>query len=59
MDFTFVLHLIFVSLSAMRLQMDELACFVPGMLALGSVGNDDDQSKKYLSLAEEVVFISF
>lgn len=34
--------------------MDELACFAPGMIALGSSGYPPDESKKFLSLAEEV-----
>lgn len=34
--------------------MDELACFAPGMIALGSSGYDPEDSKKYLTLAEEV-----
>lgn len=34
--------------------MDELACFAPGMLALGSTGYEPDEAKKILSLAEEV-----
>ncbi|CAN1139590.1 Mannosyl-oligosaccharide 1,2-alpha-mannosidase MNS1 [Linum perenne] len=34
-------------------KMDELACFAPGMLALGSAGYEPDESKKFLSLAEE------
>lgn len=38
-------------------QMDELACFAPGMLALGSSGYDTDESQKFLSLAEEVFII--
>lgn len=35
-------------------QMDELACFVPGMLALGSSTSGPGEAEKYLSLAEEV-----
>lgn len=34
--------------------MDELACFAPGMIALGSSGYAPEEAKKYLSLAEEV-----
>lgn len=34
--------------------MDELACFAPGMLALGSSGYGPDDSQKFLTLAEEV-----
>jgi len=36
------------------MQMDELACFVPGMLALGSSGFGSGDSEKFFSLAEEV-----
>lgn len=36
------------------MQMDELACFAPGMLALGSTGYGPDEAEKFLSLAEEV-----
>lgn len=36
--------------------MDELACFAPGMLALGSFGYEPDKAGKFLSLAEEVIF---
>ncbi|KAE8685641.1 Mannosyl-oligosaccharide 1,2-alpha-mannosidase MNS2 [Hibiscus syriacus] len=35
-------------------KMDELACFAPGMLALGSSGYGPDEEKKILSLAEEL-----
>jgi mannosyl-oligosaccharide alpha-1,2-mannosidase len=38
--------------------MDELACFAPGMLALGSSGYGPDDSQKFMSLAEEVCFNS-
>jgi len=39
--------------------MDERACFPPGMIALGSFGyTTDDESQKFLSLAEEVYFDS-
>ncbi|PON53193.1 Glycoside hydrolase [Parasponia andersonii] len=34
-------------------KMDELACFAPGMLALGSSGYGREESQKILSLAEE------
>ena len=34
--------------------MDELACFAPGMIALGSLGYGPEESQKFLSLAEEV-----
>ena len=36
------------------LQMDELACFAPGMIALGASGYGPEDSLKFLSLAEEV-----
>ena len=36
------------------IQMDELACFAPGMLALGASGYGPDEEKKFLTLAEEV-----
>ncbi|KAJ1429223.1 Six-hairpin glycosidase-like superfamily [Sesbania bispinosa] len=39
--------------STEHLQMDELACFAPGMLALGSSGYGPEDSQKFLSLAEE------
>ena len=35
--------------------MDELACFAPGMLALGSKGYGPGEAEKVLSLAEEVL----
>ena len=35
-------------------QMDELACFTPGMIALGASGYGLEDSRKFLSLAEEV-----
>lgn len=37
--------------------MDELACFVPGMLALGSSNYGPDEANKFLSLAEEVILV--
>ncbi|KAJ6758920.1 ALPHA-12-MANNOSIDASE [Salix koriyanagi] len=36
-------------------KMDELACFAPGMLALGSKGYGPGDAEKVLSLAEEVL----
>ena len=39
--------------------MDELACFSPGMLALGLFGYGPDDSLKFLSLAEEVCNIIY
>lgn len=34
--------------------MDELACFAPGMLALGSMDATADKAKVYLNTAKEV-----
>ncbi|ONI27197.1 hypothetical protein PRUPE_1G073800 [Prunus persica] len=39
--------------SSLSDKMDELACFAPGMLALGSTGYGPDEAEKFLSLAEE------
>uniref|UniRef100_A0A164X8I5 alpha-1,2-Mannosidase n=1 Tax=Daucus carota subsp. sativus TaxID=79200 RepID=A0A164X8I5_DAUCS len=40
-------------------KMDELACFAPGMIALGSSGYDRDNSQKFLSLAEELAWTCY
>ncbi|KAK8309468.1 hypothetical protein V6Z12_D02G126800 [Gossypium hirsutum] len=40
-------------------KMDELACFAPGMLALGSSGYGPDEAKKFLSLAEELAWTCY
>eukprot|EP01018_Ginkgo_biloba_P039971 Gb_07364 [translate_table: standard] len=40
-------------------KMDELACFAPGMLALGASGYDDDKAAKYLSLAKELTWTCY
>ncbi|XP_027918390.1 mannosyl-oligosaccharide 1,2-alpha-mannosidase MNS1-like isoform X2 [Vigna unguiculata] len=40
-------------------KMDELACFVPGMLALGSSSSGPDEAAKYLGLAEELVWTCY
>ncbi|XP_019194293.1 PREDICTED: mannosyl-oligosaccharide 1,2-alpha-mannosidase MNS1-like [Ipomoea nil] len=40
-------------------KMDELACFAPGMLALGSSGSGPDDSQKFLSLAEELAWTCY
>ncbi|CAN0880422.1 Mannosyl-oligosaccharide 1,2-alpha-mannosidase MNS1 [Linum grandiflorum] len=42
--------------SAVKLyrSMDELACFAPGMLALGSSGYEEAESERFMLLAEEV-----
>lgn len=40
-------------------KMDELACFVPGMLALGSSGYEPDKAAKILSLAEELAWTCY
>jgi hypothetical protein len=46
-------------LLSFNMQMDELACFAPGMLALGSSGYGPDESQKIFTLAEEVFVTSF
>ncbi|CAH2036410.1 unnamed protein product [Thlaspi arvense] len=40
-------------------KMDELACFAPGMLALGASGYGPDEEKKILSLAEELAWTCY
>ncbi|KAJ6358223.1 hypothetical protein OIU78_005953 [Salix suchowensis] len=40
-------------------KMDELACFAPGMLALGSSGYGPADSQKMLSLAEELAWTCY
>ncbi|KAF8101042.1 hypothetical protein N665_0211s0031 [Sinapis alba] len=40
-------------------KMDELACFAPGMLALGASGYGPDEEKKFLSLAEELAWTCY
>lgn len=40
-------------------KMDELACFAPGMLALGSSGYGPGDSEKFLSLAEELAWTCY
>ncbi|KAM6561884.1 hypothetical protein CsatB_021882 [Cannabis sativa] len=40
-------------------KMDELACFAPGMLALGSTGYGPEESQKMLSLAEELAWTCY
>ncbi|CAN6552048.1 unnamed protein product [Malus baccata var. baccata] len=40
-------------------KMDELACFAPGMLALGSSGYVPDEAEKFLSLAEELAWTCY
>ncbi|CAH2053156.1 unnamed protein product [Thlaspi arvense] len=41
-------------------KMDELACFAPGMLALGASGyKDPAEAKKFLSLAEELAWTCY
>ncbi|KAJ4826381.1 mannosyl-oligosaccharide alpha-1,2-mannosidase [Turnera subulata] len=40
-------------------KMDELACFAPGMLALGSFGYEPPDSQKFLSLAEELTWTCY
>ncbi|TQD80628.1 hypothetical protein C1H46_033807 [Malus baccata] len=45
--------------NTMTNKMDELACFAPGMLALGSSGYGPDESKQFLSLAEELAWTCY
>ncbi|XP_009764246.1 mannosyl-oligosaccharide 1,2-alpha-mannosidase MNS1 isoform X1 [Nicotiana sylvestris] len=45
--------------SSLNDKMDELACFAPGMLALGSSGYGPDESQKFLSLAEELAWTCY
>ncbi|CAN6988975.1 unnamed protein product [Brassica oleracea var. botrytis] len=40
-------------------KMDELACFAPGMLALGALGYGPDEEKKFLTLAEELAWTCY
>lgn len=40
-------------------KMDELACFAPGMLALGSFGYGPEESQKFLTLAEELAWTCY
>ncbi|KAF9662952.1 hypothetical protein SADUNF_Sadunf18G0107700 [Salix dunnii] len=40
-------------------KMDELACFAPGMLALGSKGYGPGEAEKVLSLAEELAWTCY
>ncbi|KAH0920757.1 hypothetical protein HID58_020775 [Brassica napus] len=40
-------------------EMDELACFAPGMLALGASGYGPDEEKKFLTLAEELAWTCY
>ncbi|PRQ37131.1 putative mannosyl-oligosaccharide 1,2-alpha-mannosidase [Rosa chinensis] len=45
--------------SSLTDKMDELACFAPGMLALGSSGYDPGEAEKILSLAEELAWTCY
>ncbi|XWS20644.1 hypothetical protein CRYUN_Cryun31cG0120400 [Craigia yunnanensis] len=40
-------------------KMDELACFAPGMLALGSSGYGPGEAKEFLSLADELAWTCY
>ncbi|XP_051147921.1 mannosyl-oligosaccharide 1,2-alpha-mannosidase MNS1 [Andrographis paniculata] len=40
-------------------KMDELACFAPGMIALGASGYGPDEAKSMLSLAEELAWTCY
>lgn len=39
--------------------MDELACFVPGMLALGSSNYGLGEAEKFMALAEELAWTCY
>lgn len=58
MIFSFILNTMcdvwFPSFCTLQVQMDELACFAPGMIALGASGYGPDKSQQFLTLAEEV-----
>uniref|UniRef100_A0A1U7YN82 alpha-1,2-Mannosidase n=1 Tax=Nicotiana sylvestris TaxID=4096 RepID=A0A1U7YN82_NICSY len=45
--------------SSLNDKMDELACFAPGMLALGSSGYSPNEAQKFLSLAEELAWTCY
>lgn len=45
--------------SSLTDKMDELACFAPGMLALGSSGYGPGEAEKLLSLAEELAWTCY
>ncbi|KAH0993480.1 hypothetical protein GBA52_004963 [Prunus armeniaca] len=45
--------------SSLSDKMDELACFAPGMLALGSTGYGTDEAEIFLSLAEELAWTCY
>ncbi|XP_008223866.1 PREDICTED: mannosyl-oligosaccharide 1,2-alpha-mannosidase MNS1-like [Prunus mume] len=45
--------------SSLSDKMDELACFAPGMLALGSTGYGPDEAEIFLSLAEELAWTCY
>ncbi|XP_060206090.1 mannosyl-oligosaccharide 1,2-alpha-mannosidase MNS1-like [Lycium barbarum] len=45
--------------SSLNDKMDELACFAPGMLALGSSGYSPDEAQKFLSLSEELAWTCY
>ncbi|XP_052182071.1 mannosyl-oligosaccharide 1,2-alpha-mannosidase MNS1-like [Diospyros lotus] len=55
-SFTYICEKIGSSLTD---KMDELACFAPGMIALGSAGYGPDESQKFLSLAEELAWTCY
>uniref|UniRef100_A0A164V9Q0 alpha-1,2-Mannosidase n=1 Tax=Daucus carota subsp. sativus TaxID=79200 RepID=A0A164V9Q0_DAUCS len=40
-------------------KMDELACFAPGMIALGASGYGPDKSQQFLTLAEELAWTCY
>lgn len=44
---------------SLRDKMDELACFAPGMIALGSFDYGPEESQKFLTLAEELAWTCY
>jgi mannosyl-oligosaccharide alpha-1,2-mannosidase len=44
---------------AIRKKMDELACFAPGMLTLGTEGASPEKASKYLELAKELAWTCY
>ncbi|CAK9863495.1 unnamed protein product [Sphagnum jensenii] len=47
------------SRDAIRKKMDELACFAPGMLTLGTEGASPEKASKYLELAKELAWTCY
>ncbi|KAF7806683.1 mannosyl-oligosaccharide 1,2-alpha-mannosidase MNS1-like [Senna tora] len=45
--------------SSLNDKMDELACFAPGMVALGSSGYNPGEAEKFMALAEELAWTCY